>query len=144
MQKKNLLFFKAPIEKSMIRLAMNDLEKYTCVKYFRQRNEKDYILIISGGGCYSYVGRTGGEQVVSLQKEDCFSRGTIIHELIHALGYDHMQNHSRRDKYITINWNNILNGAKQNFERVNPKAYSNYGTGNFYISSVANRGFLKL
>jgi Astacin (Peptidase family M12A) len=33
------------------------------------------------------MGKIGGQQDLSLQKNGCFSRGTIIHEFIHALGY---------------------------------------------------------
>ena len=58
----------------MIRLAMDDLEKYTCVRLVPRTTEVDYLMIGSGKGCHSRVGKIGGEQEVSYQKGGCFSR----------------------------------------------------------------------
>lgn len=70
---------------------MYDIEKYTCVEFkTRRNNEPDYINIKNGAGCSSHLGKIGGKQDVTLKIKGCMSRGTIIHELIHALGYDHM------------------------------------------------------
>lgn len=118
----------AAYEKIMIRLAMDDLEKFTCVKFIPRTEEVDYLDIISDRGCHSRVGKIGGKQDVSLQKGGCFSRGTIIHELVHSLGYDHMQNHAERDKFVRIKWENIRPSEAHNFDKVNPKKYSNFGT----------------
>lgn len=121
-------------ERSMILLGMLDLEKYTCVRFKIRTTETDYISIISGRGCHSRIGKIGKKQEVSFQKGGCFSRGTIIHELIHSLGYDHMQNHAERDKYVTINWDNINTAERHNFERVDPRKYNNFNTPYDYIS----------
>ena len=50
------------------------------------------------------------------------------HRIIHALGYDHMHSHVDRDKFIRINWENINVNDRPQFNRVNPKTFSNYGT----------------
>ena len=36
--------------------------------------------------------------------------GTIIHELLHALGFEHMHSATDRDKYVEIKWKNIQKG----------------------------------
>jgi hypothetical protein len=118
----------------MIKLAFADLQEFTCVRYIERTTENDYINITSGRGCHSRIGKIGGKQDVSLQKGGCFSRGTIIHELIHTLGYDHMQNHVERDKFITINFDNIKTPDRHNFERVDSRKYNNFGTPYDYIS----------
>lgn len=107
---------------------MLDIEKYTCIQFLPRKTEKNYIHIYSGNGCSSYLGRQGGRQLISLKRKGCMSRGTIIHELIHALGYDHMQNHYDRDNYVYILWNNIYEPQKHNFLKVNPRLFSNFGT----------------
>ncbi|CAG9811868.1 unnamed protein product [Chironomus riparius] len=121
-------------EMSMIKLAFADLQEFTCIRYIPYTSEPDYISIISGRGCHSRIGKIGGKQEISLQKVGCFSRGTIIHELIHTLGYDHMQNHAERDNFITINFENINTAERHNFERVDSRKYNNFGTPYDYIS----------
>jgi Astacin (Peptidase family M12A) len=113
---------------------MRVLEKYTCIRFPVRTNEKDYVRITSGGGCYSSLGRQGGQQTISLMKNGCLSRGTIQHEIIHALGYDHMQNHPERDKFVTIMWANVMPSTRRNFERGNPGQFSNFGTTYDYLS----------
>lgn len=74
------------------------------------------------------MGRIGNSQELSLQKNGCLGRGTIIHELIHSLGYDHMHSHSDRDHFIEIKWNNIKPDVVDNFDKVDPDRFSNFGT----------------
>lgn len=111
----------------IIKSAFNDLEKYTCIRFVYKTNHEDYVHIFKGEGCYSYVGKIGGRQKLSLD-DGCIDRGTIQHEIIHALGYTHMQNHADRDKYIRILWNNIEPKHHHNFEKVQSWEYGNFNT----------------
>lgn len=118
----------------LIRRAMNVIEKYSCILFKPRKDEKDYINVISGAGCYSYIGKQGGKQILSLKKIGCLSRGTVQHEFIHALGFDHMQNHPKRDDYININWENIDKKEKSNFNKVSTTHYFDYNTEYDYYS----------
>lgn len=51
----------------------------------------------SGSGCWSYLGKQGGEQVLNLG-EGCMKPGTITHELLHSLGQLH--EHTRLSLYF--------------------------------------------
>uniref|UniRef100_A0A1B8XZE4 Metalloendopeptidase n=1 Tax=Xenopus tropicalis TaxID=8364 RepID=A0A1B8XZE4_XENTR len=82
--------------------AMEVYATLTCVQFVPYTDEDDYVNITSGDGCWSYMGRQGGAQVVSVEKGYCTSEGTTMHELNHALGFVHEQSRSDRDNYVNI------------------------------------------
>lgn len=118
----------------MIHLAMNDIEASTCIRFLPRSREKDFILIYSGDDCSSFMGKAGGQQLISLKRGGCFSRGIIIHELVHAIGYDHMQNHFKRDNFVKILWENIDEENRYNFDKVDPRKFKNFDTEYDYYS----------
>lgn len=67
---------------------------------------KDKIRVFAESGCWSYVGKIGGSQDLSLGR-GCESIGTAAHELGHALGLFHTMSRHDRDQYITINSHNV-------------------------------------
>ena len=67
--------------------------------------------------CYSSVGRVGGRQYLSLGS-GCHDVGSAMHEILHALGFYHEHMRADRDQYLTINWQNIENGMKDQFQKV--------------------------
>ena len=115
---------------------MNEIQSKTCLR-FSPINiyDIDYIRIINGVGCSSYVGRIGNSQDVTLQRNGCISKGTAMHELIHAIGFKHQHSHYERDQKITILWNNITPGKEHNFDITSSSSYSNYETA-FDIGSI--------
>lgn len=64
------------------------------------------IRVFVENGCWSYVGRLGKQQDLSLG-EGCESVGTAAHELGHALGFYHTMSRHDRDQYVTVNYVNI-------------------------------------
>ncbi|AUD00882.1 M12 family metallopeptidase [Spirosoma pollinicola] len=71
---------------------------------FRKRKSTDphsIFFVETSEGCFvNQVGRSGGEQPVSLSSE-C-KVGNIAHEIGHILGLFHEQSRSDRDKYVEI------------------------------------------
>lgn len=53
--------FAVPYHRQMIKAAFSDIEEKTCVRFVIRTNEEDYIHIHSDDGCYSYLGKIGGE-----------------------------------------------------------------------------------
>ena len=67
-------------------------------------DESDYIEIIKnakGGNdlCQSYVGRKGGKQALTLNR-NCYDYGPIAHELFHVLGFPHENQRLDSQDYI--------------------------------------------
>ena len=87
-----------------------------CVKFVRRSKEKNFVHVWKGKGCNSAVGMKGGEQFLSLG-DNCVLDRIVQHEFTHALGFDHTQCRSDRDKYVDILWNNIIEDSKHNFDR---------------------------
>lgn len=60
--------------------------------------------------CFSYVGRIGGRQTITLGPR-CDQKGVVMHEIFHALGRWHEQNRPDRNLHVTINTDNIRPGV---------------------------------
>ncbi|HEY0369082.1 MAG TPA: M12 family metallopeptidase [Chthoniobacterales bacterium] len=67
-----------------------------------------------GGGFSSSVGMHGGEQTIEFDPQ-AWNRGTICHEVGHALGLWHEQQRPDRDTYVVINFGNIPANQQGNF-----------------------------
>lgn len=114
----------------LIERALNEYHKKSCINFIpRRSSDRDFLSIESGStGCWSSVGRTGGKQVVNLQAPGCVSKiGTVIHELLHAVGFLHEQNREDRDTFVTIMTKNIRQGYEINFAKAKSKETSAFG-----------------
>lgn len=108
-------------ERETIFEAFKEFNKNTCVRFVeRSVDHKDFIEIYrDDNGCYSStLGHQGGVQKVNLAK-GCFARShTVMHELMHALGFDHEHVRPDRDEWVKIIDENICSCHKCIFEKV--------------------------
>ncbi|KOB75859.1 Metalloendopeptidase [Operophtera brumata] len=85
----------------MIEGAMEDIANNSCITFCERKEEEQAG---SGNGCFSSVGHSAADedgdvrQVLNLAK-GCFKHGTIVHELLHTIGFYHMQSTYDRDDY---------------------------------------------
>ncbi|CAF0891414.1 unnamed protein product [Rotaria sordida] len=112
--------------------AMRRMENLTrignvqCIK-FRPKTSSDeiFITIRNGTGCSAHVGYLQNytlNRTVTLMhtpRATCMRTGIIQHELLHVLGFFHEQSRPDRDDYVSIQWNNIINGTEFNFQKYN-------------------------
>ncbi|CAP31996.1 Protein CBR-NAS-7 [Caenorhabditis briggsae] len=117
----------SPHERALLAKAVKQYHEKTCIRFVpRQAGEPDYLFIGKVDGCFSEVGRTSGVQVLSLDN-GCMEYATIIHEMMHVVGFYHEHERWDRDNFIDIIWQNIDRGALDQFGKVDLSKTSYYG-----------------
>uniref|UniRef100_A0A3Q3VLZ1 Metalloendopeptidase n=1 Tax=Mola mola TaxID=94237 RepID=A0A3Q3VLZ1_MOLML len=83
-------YYFSPRKRSIIERGLLSFHDVSCIRFVERTNERDYLSI----ECYSYLGRIGYSQSVSLDRRGCLYHSTVQHELLHAF-----------DKVNTLNLN---------------------------------------
>ncbi|MET0402391.1 MAG: M12 family metallopeptidase [Cystobacter sp.] len=81
--------------------AKADYHAKTSIRFVARTNQADYVRIITADGCWSYVGKIGGRQDLSIGN-GC-GVNPARHELGHAVGLAHEQVRQDRDNWVTVN-----------------------------------------
>ncbi|XP_039874436.1 high choriolytic enzyme 1-like isoform X27 [Simochromis diagramma] len=97
-----------------IKAAFKMISDVTCIRFKKRDTESSYLKLVTGNGCASFVGCQGGAQQLFFASE-C-TVGNLCHELLHALGLYHEHTREDRDKYVIVNWQNIVAGKENNFK----------------------------
>lgn len=63
-------FIAAQTQHNIIRNAMNEIERNSCIRFVPRSNQIDYVEIFAGNGCWSFVGRNGKNTIKIW--EDCW------------------------------------------------------------------------
>jgi choriolysin H len=103
------------------------IEEKTCIRFVQRTYQADYLEITKGAGCDSFVGKVTGKQVLNLG-EGCVAPTIPAHEMIHALGFNHMQNDQDRDNFITVHPENVSPEFEFVLGKVDPKLFGSFNT----------------
>lgn len=107
-------------EKRKIWKAMKALQRKTCLRFIRVRSSRsrreNYVMISKRDSCSSSIGKVRKSRI-SIGK-GCFRHGSIVHELMHTLGFWHEQSRPDRDKHVIFNENGVKKGKRYNFDIV--------------------------
>lgn len=121
-------------DRSVISSAINDYHRYTCLRFVPATSrDRNRVRFQNGGGCSSYVGMIGRTQPISLAP-GCRYKGIVIHEMGHAIGFQHEQTRPDRDSFVYIQTQNIQRGVEFNFMRYSTNQVNNFNVPYDYTS----------
>ncbi len=94
------------------------LAKYADVECVLRKKESDFVRVVQKDNnysyCgYSYYGRQGGKQILTIRKNCWYNKGTIRHELMHVLGVSHEHDRPDRDRHVDVYYENMEEVWKQ-------------------------------
>ncbi|XP_067625968.1 seminal metalloprotease 1-like [Eurosta solidaginis] len=111
---------------------MQILEEVSCIRFQEASEDQQYYVNITGlsNGCYSSVGWLNRVQTYNIRvyplDSGCFHLGVIVHELLHTLGFYHMQNAANRDDYVRIATENIRPGKEMFFKKYDENSVDDF------------------
>lgn len=106
-----------PILRKQLKAAIVEFNEYTCVHYRPKRDtDENYVTFTDGKGCSSSVGRQGGQQFIHLAY-GCKRIGTVMHEMMHAIGIIHEQSRPDRDEHLEVRFDHIKPKLLPNFRK---------------------------
>lgn len=107
---------------------MRRIKKESTVKFIEKTYQRDFIKIIDEGKFCSYVGRIGGKQKLHVTKDEIRwpnTVGSVMHELMHVLGFYHEYCRPDRNKYMHVG------RTSRNYERLKESDVLCYGPYDF-------------
>ena len=100
--------------RATILAAMDEIEAVSAVRFVARTSQDDFVRFRDGSGCSATVGHQGGDQNVNLNVA-CNHTWIVVHEIMHALGFNHEQSRDDRGGFVQINGANIIDGKGHNF-----------------------------
>jgi len=99
-----------------IPIVAKQLEENTCLRFKPWSGEKSWLLLWPVSyGCWTQVGRPDeGDRFVNLSP---WCGITLMHEVMHTLGFIHEQQRPDRDQYITVDLSNVAKKNHYSFDK---------------------------
>lgn len=120
-------------------LEINQLTQLNLYLITHPSQAKDAVIFkYKNNTCSSFVGKIGGWQPIFIGS-GC-SKSSIIHEILHAVGFIHEHQRVDRDDHIIVHWENIQKDMLFNFTKLPeswlPQSWADYW--DFAYNSVMN------
>ncbi|WP_207001639.1 M12 family metallopeptidase [Trinickia mobilis] len=102
---------------AIIKAAILEFNAETPIRFVPRTSSDEnfvYFRFRAAKGCWSSLGMVGGRQDIHLA-QGCAVKGTVMHEMMHAVGFMHEQKRPDRDNHVTVNLDNVSGGHENNF-----------------------------
>lgn len=103
---------------ALIRRAVAHWMNNSCLMFKELQQDDtttDFILFVKARGCWSRFGHVGSLQHISIG-DGCETLATVVHEIGHAVGFLHEQSRADRNRFVVVNYGNILEGLRSQFD----------------------------
>ncbi|GBM77924.1 Zinc metalloproteinase nas-6 [Araneus ventricosus] len=101
---------------------MDEIESFSRIRFEPRRRQRCYLTITESLGCWmNGVGEEHRPRISFGMASTEF--GTLLHELMYAVGFELEHNRPDRSDYIIINWRNIEYGNEDQFKKLRPSKY---------------------
>lgn len=121
--------------------AMTDIEMRSYINFVpRLEGQKNYLRINyidsdQWQASSDYIGMKGGEQNLTISKAS-WNKGTIIHEICHAIGMYHEQCRQDRDQYVIIDFSTMSNSERYQYKTYVEKGENGRDFGQYDYNSI--------
>ena len=96
--------------------AIQFLNESTGLRLIPRANQNDFVVFVRSEGCSSHIGKQSGPQNIWIA--NWANSWNVVHEIMHAAGVFHEHCRLDRDNYVTINWGNIAEESRHNFDKI--------------------------
>lgn len=109
--------------KAAVEGALAEFQANTKIKFVPRTNDPNYLNFVLTDnpniGGQSSIGMVGGEQSLWLNRDTAkWNKGTVIHEVCHALGFAHEQCRNDRNQFVRVEFGNIMHGYESQFAQL--------------------------
>ncbi|XP_055330760.1 meprin A subunit beta-like [Paramacrobiotus metropolitanus] len=110
-----------PEMRQQIEIALTAIEQAThgCIGFKQREHQEEYITFIRSRAalCTAELGRTPSKPTKVILGKGCMGNGTVMHEVIHALGFYHEHSRPDRNFYVDVFLHNAQKGTdERNFD----------------------------
>lgn len=118
--------------------ALNTLENTICIDFTPGGISSDYCI-------FFHPNSQKNSSPIGMSSKTCntielcvngFNTATVIHEVMHSLGFFHEQSRNDRDNYVVIYEENIQDDKGHNFEKIADQGYTGMNIGPFDFNSI--------
>ena len=89
-------------QRQIVQRAIDHWNTNSVINLIPHTDQKDWVRFVMGPKCQSRVGRRRGEQIISCAVGPFRGRGSVTHEIGHAVGLNHEHSRPDRNSFVSV------------------------------------------